>query len=168
MFVVTVTAKLGNFLHLNQSELTDETYCLRRACVQTWFRYFPAKNVWYLSLLRMMGKARDSGPFCHWGLEQFPDRELFLTPWLWGYCPVRMLLLLGQHSGVTVNFRKEPRMAIEEDNRGRGGGIWAKQKNMARMVQSQLFWWLVYFIWNNKEKRLSLTFFRSEFQPAVL
>lgn len=66
-----------------------------------------------------MGKASDSGPFCHWGLEQFPDRELFLTMWLWGYWPVKMLLLLGQHSGVTVNFSEESRAATEEEqNRG--------------------------------------------------
>lgn len=116
--------------------LNPEGLC--RACVQTSLRYFPPKNVWYPSLLRRTGNAWDSGPFCHWGLEQFPDRELFLTPWLWGYWPVRMLLLLGQHSGVTVNFRREPRMATEEDNRGTGRDQWAKQKNASHFTFSRV------------------------------
>lgn len=107
----------------------------------TWLRYFPAKNVSYLSLLRKTGKAWDSGPFCHWGLEQFPNKELFLTSWLWGYWPVRMLLLLGQHSGVTVNFRKETRMVTEEDKRGTGEEKWARreQENVSCTLHSQVF-----------------------------
>lgn len=143
--------KLPPSQQVKTDRLNPGGFC--RACVQTWLRYFPAKNVWYSSLLRKTGKAWVSGPFCHWGLEQFPDRELFLTSWLWGYWPVRMLLLLGQHSGVTVNFRREPRMATEEDNRGTGEDQWAKQKNVSHALHSQVSLSALTWIFCMKQRR---------------